>query len=169
MNPPSIFHLHGFASDNRLELCSDCSKALHMGKGEAALLKYYASCSDGFSPAVATICSKTGISRRRVFYDRDKLCDHGVTAIENNKLFIDWNRIRVFASLDPGMTNKHCYIAPVNTKKRHYNIYINNKLFIRLESCSVEQAVKILGALSNEQYEKLKVYIGNKRRLENAA
>lgn len=169
MHPPRIYHMHSLASDDRKELCLLCSKALHMGKGEAALLSYYAACSDGFSPAVATVCAKTGSSRRQVYDMRTKLCEHGVAAMKDGMLYLDWYRIRTFASLNPFMTSKHCAIAPVNTKKPHYNIYNNCKLFAELKSCSQEQAIGILGAMTEEQYDSLCGYIRNKRLEAEAA
>lgn len=169
MHPPRIYHMHSLASDDRKELCLLCSKALHMGKGEAALLSYYAACSDGFSPAVATVCKETGLKRSQVYNVRESLCKHGVAMLKNNSLCLDWYRIRTFASLNPSMTSKHCTIAPVNAKKLDYNIYNNCKLFAELKSCSQEQAIGILGTMTEELYDSLCGYIRNKRLEAEAA
>ena len=83
MIPPKICHMRGFSTDERFSLCALCGKALHMGKGEVSLLQYYAACSDGFRPAVATVCKETGLSRRQAFDVRLMLEKHGIVKVSN--------------------------------------------------------------------------------------
>lgn len=158
MLPPAIRHINSFAIDDRRDLSLLCSKALHMGKGETAMLLYFASCSDGFRPAAQTVCDRTGLSRKQVFRMRDKLCEHGVALLNDGSLILDWKRIRTFASLDAAMTSKRCLCAPVTAKKGYYTIYIPNSIIVKLESCSVEQVVKILGAMTEGQFQAIRRY-----------
>ena len=160
MTPPAIHHINSIASDDRRSLASLCSQALHMGKGETAMLAYYATRSEGFRPAAQTVCKETGLSRMQVFRMRDKLCEHGVALINSGSLILDWKRIRTFASLDAAMTSKRCVCAPVRAKKGHYTIYIPNSVIVKLESCSVEQVVKILGAMTEQQFQAIRRYYG---------
>lgn len=162
MLPPQISHRFISVLDNRSSLCSLCGQALHMSKGELALLLYYAACSDGFRPAVATVCKETGLSRAQVFNARIMLEKHGVIKCTENNLIIDWNRIRLFSTLDPLLTNKHCTISPVETKKLDYNVLCSRTLIQRIETCPLEQALQILSALTDRQYEGVRKYFMKK-------
>lgn len=162
MVPPAIRHRYGLLSDERSSLCSLCGQALHMSKGEVALLRYYAACSDGFRPAVATVCKETGLSRAQVFNARIMLEHHGIIKYTANNLIIDWNRIRLFSTLDPLMTGKHCTIAPVETKKLDYNVLCSRTLIQRIETCPLEQALMIFSSLTDRQYKGVRKYLQKK-------
>ena len=136
-----------------------CGSSLHMSKGEIKLLCYYAARSNGFKPSAKLISKETGLSRARVFAGRQMLEEHGVISVDNERVYIDWQRIRIFASLDPKMTSKHCRIAPI-AKKRDYTIYYPPKSFmIKLNSCSTEDACKMLSALTEDEYRRVRCRI----------
>jgi len=162
MIPAAVRHRYVLLSDERSPLCSLCGQALHMSKGEIALLQYYAACSDGFRPAVATVCKETGLSRRQAFYARNMLVKHGIIDYSEKSIIIDWERIRLFSTLDPQMTGKHCTIEPVEGKKLHYNVLCSRTLIQRIETCPLEQALMIFSSLTDRQYEGVRKYLQKK-------
>lgn len=111
MIPPKIQHLHTRSTDCRESLVSLCSSALHLCKGEEALLRFYAAMSDGFRPAVKFVMRKTGLSRCYVFKLRNQLIEHGLIAVTDDAVYIDWNRVRLFSTLDPELTRGKCFYA----------------------------------------------------------
>ena len=153
--PPKIVHINVRSMDDREELCALCGSSLHMSKGEVKLLKYYAAQSSGFTPSVKRICNETGLSRAQVYNTRNMLEKHGVALLDQDCVYIDWERIRIFASLDPKLTGRHFNVAPV--KKLDYNIYnIPESFLVKLQACSVEQACELLAGMPLPLYEKLK-------------
>ena len=161
--PPKITHINAHATDKRGELCSLCSSSLHMSKGESALLRYYAAQSNGFKPALQHIANEIGITRFHVQRARAMLQKHGVICIADERVYIDWERIRLFSTLDPTMTSKHCTIAPVRLKKCAYKIYIVPKGFIlKLRTCSQEEACAALASLPHEIYDAVRHRLANR-------
>lgn len=114
LRPPKIKHVHYRHSDSFEKIASLAAAALHMGKGERALLSFYAACSSGFRPSLQAIANATGQNRSQVWRNRNALIEHGIAAEQNDVLVIDWNRLRMFASLDPKMTSKRCICAPLD-------------------------------------------------------
>lgn len=112
-SPPRIKHIYARKEDDRDALCIQCGASLHLSSSELTLLRYYAKQKSGFSPAVATVTTETGLSRRTVFRVRSQLMDRGVIGVDSGRLLIDWQRIRTFASLDPSLTNKNITASPV--------------------------------------------------------
>lgn len=117
LRPPRLSHRNSNVNDDKIELCFDCASRLRMSKGERSLLLYYAACSSGFRPSVQLIADRTDLNRSQVFRCRKKLEEHGVVKVLEDRVIIDWNRIRLFASLDPAMTGRHVTIAPVSLAK----------------------------------------------------
>ena len=151
--PPKVTHINSRAADNREELCSLCGSSLHMSKSEVKLLRYYAEQANGFKPALQHIANTIGISRFHVQRARKMLESHGVIKTDDDRVYIDWERIRLFSTLDPQMTNKHCYVAPVQTKKCAYKVYIPDKsLLLKLRTCSQEDACKTFSGMTEEQF-----------------
>lgn len=155
MRPLKIVHINVRSMDDREELCALCGSSLHMSKGEVKLLKYYAAQSSGFTPSVKRINEKTGLSRTQVYAVRNMLEKHGTVLVDQHCVYIDWERIRIFASLDPKLTGRHFNVAPV--KKPDYNIYnIPESFLVKLQACTVEQACELLAGMPLPLYEKLK-------------
>lgn len=117
LHPPRIRHCYRKTSDSMDELSLLCASALHMSKGELALLQFYSECQNGFRPAVKLIAEKTGMNRSQIFRCRTRLEEHGVVKVEDDVVLIDWNRVRLFSTLDPRMTHKKASIAPVSVVK----------------------------------------------------
>ena len=152
IRPLRLRHLHTLRQDSRESLVSPCSLALHMSKGEEKLLQYYAKQQDGFAPAAKRITDETDLSRRQIFYTRLMLVQHGVAKLDADYVYIDWERIRLFSTLDPAMTSKHCTIAPVRLKKLHHKVYISRELRLRLRSLPVPELCNLLAAMTEEEY-----------------
>lgn len=150
--PPKITHVNSRAADNRGELCSLCSSSLHVSKGEAALLRYYAAQSNGFKPALQHIANILGISRFHVQRARKMLEAHGVICVDEERVYIDWERIRLFSTLDPSMTSKRCFVAPVKMKKCAYKVYIPRSFLLKLRTCSQEEACRVFSSMPHEKY-----------------
>lgn len=111
--PPMIVHIGYKKEDCLPEIARDCAKAIHMGKGEAALFSFYAAQSTAFKPALNHVAEKTGQSRSQVARNRAALIEHGLAAEERGRLYIDWNRAKLYASLNPALTSKRCRFAPM--------------------------------------------------------
>lgn len=110
----AIHHTNFRKSDNFATLADRCAFALHMGHGEHKLLRFYASCASGFRPAAEHVAKETKMSMPNVYVVRNAMIKHGIAYMKNGALFIDWDRVRLFASLDPGKTSKDDFIAPCN-------------------------------------------------------
>ena len=104
-SPPEIIHTGRWPrACERPDLLNDCCAALHMNESEAKLLSFYAEQKNGFAPARALIESRTGIRANKVSAVRASLVKLGVIAYGNNTITVDWERIRLFATLDPEQT-----------------------------------------------------------------
>lgn len=112
-SPPIIKHINTRKGDERDALCSQCGASLHLSAKELMLLSYYTQQKSGFKPAVSRIISETGLSRRTIFRVRQRLIDLGLIGLHKGRLLIDWQRIRLFASLEPEAISKHPFVAPV--------------------------------------------------------
>lgn len=112
--PSAIHHVNFKKTDNFQELALKAAKNLHMGAGEYNLLSFYASCSDGFRPASNLVCEKTGVSKTHVYGLKTMLIQHGLAYTKDGAFYIDWDRVRLFASFDSTKTDKGAFIAPIN-------------------------------------------------------
>lgn len=113
--PPMIVHVGFQRTDNLCAIATDAAAALHMSKGERALFCYYAAQSSGFRPALQAVANATGQNRAQVWRNRAALIAHGVAMFQDDRFIIDWGRAKIFSSLDPRLTSKHCTIAPVGS------------------------------------------------------
>ena len=152
IRPLRLRHLHTLRQDSRKSLVSSCSLALHMSKGEEKLLQYYAKQQDGFRPSLLHISNTIGVTTRQVKYLRIMLSKHGVIKVDTECVYIDWERIRLFSTLDPAMTSKHCTIAPVRIEKFPHKVYVSRELRLRLRSLPVPELCDLFAAMNEEEY-----------------
>lgn len=131
-----------------------------MSKGEVALLKFYAQQTSGFKPSAQYIANTIGLSRMQVFRLRDKLIEHGIAAKDDKRLFINWDRIKLFSTLDPMMTGKNPYIKKINIKKCYYKGL--SIPFDFLEFGKEEKVIKYLGALNNDTFTRIHYALAKK-------
>jgi hypothetical protein len=151
LTPPRVVHRGGKLSDNRAALCKQCGAALHMSKGESALLQYYATCQNGYTPSLQSIANVLKIDRRTVQRCRTMLVEHGCIELTKQFVFIDWFRIRTFATLDPSMTCKHAIIAPASPRNRTADKYLG--------AVPLDEAVATFAYMKDEEYEKWRTWL----------
>ena len=77
-----------------------------MAHGEQALLRFYLEQSTGFAPSVSRIEKTTGLKKCYLLRARKLLEEDGLILLTERFLYIDWNRIRLFASLNPAVIPK---------------------------------------------------------------
>lgn len=86
-------------------MCRRCAENVHLRSQATRLLKYYASCADGFAPALLTVEQHTGISTNKVAEVRQRLLDRGLILYKpQTYLILNWNRITTFAALEKPLT-----------------------------------------------------------------
>lgn len=113
-NACSIKHVNYTRDDKFPEIVANVSKVCHMGKGEAALLLFYATCSDGFTPAAKFIAEKIGVKPNYVHALRNALEAKGIVFVQDKKVVLDWKRIKILASLNPKYTTKDGWVKPIS-------------------------------------------------------
>lgn len=157
IQPPIIRHVNTKSTDDRGFLIDECKKAIHMTKCECSLLKYYAEQTNGFKPSAAHIANKLSTSRRTVFYSRDLLEKHGIIGIDDGHVIIDWERIRLFSTLDPNITGLNPTIKPVVQKdifKIDYGFLVYGQ---------ETDVIRWFASLTEEQYEYTRNYIKRRK------
>lgn len=90
-----------------------CGETMHLSKGAISLLYFYSTQASGFRPSLKSIANTIGRDRRNIERARKQLIDLGICSLQNNKLFIDWERLRLFSTLDPKLTSRNASVAPV--------------------------------------------------------
>lgn len=90
---------------------------LRIPKAARKLMTFYASRSDGFRPSLKYIDQETGIGVKNVSTVRNYLVRYGLIGYDGNNIFIDWVRLKAFASLDPSLMGrkKNWKITPIDT------------------------------------------------------
>ena len=80
----------------------DAAKNIHLRKQATKLLLFYTDQAEGFSPVLALICARTGISKNKVSEIRKKLVQRGLICYDRefHKIYISWNRLQAFAMLE---------------------------------------------------------------------
>lgn len=83
------------------------------------LLVFYADQADGFTPALEWIHQNTGLDRKDISKIRQQLVDNGFILYKPNQTIeLDWDRIRLYASLDKEMLptkRGKAFIAPIGS------------------------------------------------------
>lgn len=162
LRPPCILHINAKEDDDRMELIKLCSASLHFSKGERKLMEYYSSCSSGFRPSRQLTGEAINVSAQQVHKIRMSLCNKGIMRIENNRMYIDWERIRLFSTLDPRMTNKHCVVAPVRVEHDNRIVrFAKDCLSGQALALSTEELCDIFESFSEDEYERFNNYIHN--------
>lgn len=126
------------------DLVRDVSRSLHLKPNQTALLLFYCHHMQGFCPSEAMIAEAIGCTGRWVRKLRQQLADRGVIGVDDYAVYIDWNRLRQYAMLDPVMTLGRATALPIPTRT------IRTRDALRYLTCSIPEAVAILGSLSAE-------------------
>ncbi len=101
--PPSIIH-DGRRPKKFDDVIDDFGANTHLGPRAIKLLKYYASCSNGFKPALALIEQSTGIPSNKVSEIRAELVKRAVISyIPQRSIVIHWPMILTLAGLSDSL------------------------------------------------------------------
>lgn len=152
--PMSVHHINFKRTDNFARLTVQAAASTHMSHGEAALLAFYGSCSTGFAPSAKLIAERIGRNEIYVYQLRKALAAKGIIVVIDNKIYVDWKRIRLLASLDPAKTCKAQFIRPQNTVVMDRIVQaqrINNK-FLEAWMMTLDQLIVYFGAMTNAEY-----------------
>lgn len=145
--PPRVRHVGYKKCDDLAEIATEAAAALHMGKGERALLQYYAAQSSGFRPALQAIANATGLNRSQVWRNRAALEAHGLVSVEDDIVFVHWKRAKIYASLDPRLTSKRSYTAAAQKKERLRRVSL-----FEMKYAPLEALLPRLAALTKNEY-----------------
>lgn len=114
-----IRHQKGRATDDRPLLIARTEKHMRLTKGEAEVLSVLCSQQDGFAPSAKFLMGKTSMSHGGMYKARTALNRMGVIGETDTHIIIDWHRIRLLSTLDPKMTSRSAYVAPVVPSSSH--------------------------------------------------
>ena len=91
------------------EMIGACADNMHLTSGGKRLLLFYATCKGGFHPAKKLVQKETGINPAHLYKYKKELEDLGIiySSAEQRTIIVDWQRIRLYTTLDPNMTDKH--------------------------------------------------------------
>lgn len=153
-NPMSVNHINFSKTDDFAKLVIKAAKATHMSRGEAALLAYYAACSTGHTPAAKHIAERVGCTEPHVYVLRRALQSKGIITLIDNKIYVDWKRIKVFASLNPRKTTKGQFVRPQNPTimDRILGAQQVNDKFLKVWKMSLNEIIVYFGSMTNAEY-----------------
>lgn len=157
--PPVVLHRNTKETDNREELVTLCGKAMHLSKGAINLLYFYSSQTSGFRPSLQLIQQDTCMSKMGVWKARTMLCENGICSLQDNKLVIDWERIRLFGTLDPKKTSKHAYVAPVTFRSGAVATLEEMYKQSNFSEVSLDDLASLFSMLTDEEWKTLSRYI----------
>lgn len=112
-----IKHIGGRPSQEAQGLIVDQALSnFRMPKAARKLMMYYASCGTGFRPSLKTIDDVTHVGVKHISTIRQYLVTHGFIAYSDETIYIDWLRLKAFASMDPKLmgNKKNWRVSPVN-------------------------------------------------------
>ena len=163
--PVAIIHYNYKREDNFTALADRCSFAMHLAPSEHRLLRYYASCASGFRPAAGLITKALNISEPCLYLARNALVKHGLAYMQDDSLHINWDRVKLFASMDPAKTSKRAFIAPINP-------YVIARLeeIVKLDPSwilekSIEEVIADFAAMTEAEYKSVRRAIKRKKGL----
>lgn len=122
MTVKKIKHLHAKAKDDQPALVDMVAKAIHLTRAEQAVLKVLSAQANGFAPSLKLLEDRSSYSRQGVINARKALIAKGVVGETKSHLLIDWDRIRLFSTLDPLMTKSKAEVMKVEdnlSQKKH--------------------------------------------------
>ncbi len=153
IHPHKIVHLNMLEQYNALECIKSASRVLSMKPGEEALLIFYCAHSSGFRPSVSFISGQTGLDKRSILRNRRHLEEDGLIAVTDSVIYVDWSRIRLFASLDARMVPKQRSkrrIAPVNVRRG--GATFTDAFLLRCYTMPVSSLCRMLSSMPEEDY-----------------
>ena len=150
--PHRIIHLQKPVTDNGSVLIKSACSALSMKPGEYALLLFYCQQSSGFRPSINLITQRTGLGKRAILRNRQLLIEDGLIAVWRNCVFVDWDRIRLFASLNQALIPKQRSrrtIAPVIVRRSRK---FNDRFLSSCYAMPLNKLCMMLSSMPDEEY-----------------
>ena len=113
------FNFHGAAGEARHHLILEAMRKLRIKDEAQRLMLCYVNCASGFKPSTRYIHDKTGIAENNIARARAKLARFGLLCFRDDTIWIDWDRIRLLASLDEHLMGspRKAFIAPMEPPK----------------------------------------------------
>lgn len=152
---PHMIQHRGFdRKDNFAAIATKAAKATHMGRGEMALLTFYAACGNGFRPAAEHIAESIGVTEAYVYILRQALLSKGVIDVTSDAVVVNWPRIKILASLDPKLTSKEAWIKPQTPAviDRVGKTMVIHPTFWELYNLPLARLIDMFGSMSNAEY-----------------
>lgn len=98
-HPLKIHHIF-YRPANAADIVTMAAYNLSISGQERSLLSFYASCGEGFAPAIEVGARETGIRENKIWQVRDKLAQKRLVLISDGTLSIDWFRLAAYAGMD---------------------------------------------------------------------
>ena len=157
--PPQIHH-SGHRPANWEQMIDDAAMNIHIRNQAVRLLKFYAQHKNGFRPALSLIEKATGIAANKVSEVRKRLVKKGLIAYTGDKIYIDWNHIRIYAGLNKPIRipqKGNCYFAPAeehlkNSGRRYPSKNTRQQKRQLSELSSIERFYLYLQSLNEEEF-----------------
>lgn len=152
--PQKIIHVKFNKGDDFAKLVLKAAKAMHMGRGEASLLTYYAACSSGFTPSAKHVSEAIGMGITYVYPLRNALESKGILTITEDAIYVNWDRIRTFAALNPKKTTKSMFIKPQTPRvvDRISGAIDLNPKFLNAWTMKLPELIIYFGNMTNAEY-----------------
>lgn len=151
--PNVIVHMNYHKDDDFVSLSTQCCSVMHFSKGESRLLRYYATVSSGFKPAASVICKEVGLTERHLYRARKRLETCGVLYRKERTLYVCWDRIKLYASLDPSMTKtKNGFFSQAGSLSETSVQNLGAKA-LYLRSAPIDDVISWLTVMSEKEYE----------------
>lgn len=89
---------------------------LRVPRAACKLMRFYSARSEGFRPSLKMINEATNVGEKNISTIRALLVKRGLVGYDGRNVYIDWCRIRAFASLNPRMMGqrKHWVISEMD-------------------------------------------------------
>ena len=155
--PCRIIHVNRPCHNNMDETVKSACSALSLKPGESALLLFYCAQSSGFRPSISLITKRTDLGKRAILRNRQLLVEDGLIAVWKNCVFIDWERIRLFASLDRSMVPKQRSrrtIAPVIIRRNGRRF--TDRFLLQCHSMPIDSLCGVLSSMTDEDFDEWK-------------
>ena len=146
--PLSIEHWNRIKHVDDRQTVTDAANALHCKEGELALLMFYCfHCRKWFRPSALFIADTIGVSKLHVYKLRNKLAEKTLIYLYPYLLAIDWERLRLFASMNPAKTKTKNYRIGPPPK-----VFWDNKEILELTYQPIPDLVRALHAMREVEY-----------------
>lgn len=129
------FNFRNAAGEARRHLIAEAMRKLRIKDEAQRLMLCYVNCPSGFKPSTKYIFEKTGIKQNHVARARAKLARFGLLCFQDETIWIDWDRIRILASLDPDLMGspQKAFIAPMEPPKAKHKLHRKTDMELIME------------------------------------